>query len=543
MPPRFSALFGSVAVFVLIAGLAPLLAEAHAVLLDSAPKANQQLEQSPPELRLDFNEGVGPVFFKVLDLQGKEAGRPGEIRIDGKSLFLPLNEALPNGTYAVTYRVISADTHPVGGTFAFSIGEPVAAAAAAAPPGGAASQWAIPTLINRAVLYGAVLLAVGSALLLLLLTLPDAAANTARRHGRFAAIVALLAFLVAVVFGGADIIAGDSRALLSAAAWRAGWQSTLGTSALLGVAGAALAIWAFRVAAAWALWASAALLVASFLVTGHAATAAPVWLMATNVALHLAGAGFWFAAFAPLIATTRAGSALDAARVMEQFSSRALWLVGLLLASGVVVAWVQVRALENFMTTDYGRQLLVKLALVAVLAAIAAYNKFKLTPALARGDANSSNQMARSIRIETVLMVLVVALAASLTLPTPPRALADQAMASTAMTGTGGFRETWSAEGYAVEVEVTPAKPGENMVMLRFKNTAGESVTMTAASIEVSLPAAGLEGILKDGEPMPPDMFHFMFPELMIPGDWQFRVSGFVDDFTKVDFEGKVPVK
>ena len=46
----------------------------------------------------------------------------------------------------------------------------------------------------------------------------------------------------------------------------------------------------------WALWAGGALLLASFLLTGHAATAAPVWLMATNVAVHLVCAAFWFAA-------------------------------------------------------------------------------------------------------------------------------------------------------------------------------------------------------------------------------------------------------
>jgi copper transport protein len=409
--------------------------------------------------------------------------------------------------------------------------------------GTTASKWAIPTLINRAVLYGAVLLALGSALLVLLLALPAAAADSARRQGRSAAIVALLAYLVAIAFGGADIIAGDWGALLSGDAWRAGWQSTLGTSALIGVIGAALAIWAFRSSASWALWASAALLVASFLVTGHAATAAPVWLTATNVALHLAGAGFWFAAFAPLIVTTRVASAPEAGRVMDQFSTRAMWLVGLLLLAGVVVSWVQMRALANFVTTDYGRQLLVKLGLVALLLAFAAYNKFKLTPALANGAPGAPNKMARSIRIESVLMVLVVVLAASLTLPTPPRALADQAMASAAATSADGYTATWAAEGYTVDVEVTPAKPGENMVMLRFKNAAGEPVTMTAASIDVSLPSAGLEGVSKDGEAMPPDMFHFMFPELIIPGDWQFRVSGFVDDFTKVDFEGQVPVK
>ena len=104
-------------------------AAAHAVLMKANPAANQQLDAAPRELELTFNENVGPVFFKVLDRAGKETGKPGELRIDGNSLFLPLGEQLANGTYIVTYRVISADTHPVGGSFAFAVGEPVASGA------------------------------------------------------------------------------------------------------------------------------------------------------------------------------------------------------------------------------------------------------------------------------------------------------------------------------------------------------------------------------------------------------------------------------
>ncbi|NDB17410.1 MAG: copper resistance protein CopC [Gammaproteobacteria bacterium] len=95
---------------------------AHAVLLDSSPKPGEMLMQSPSEVVANFNEGVGPIFFKVLDVKGQPVGDPGEIRLDGTKMILPLRATLPNGTYVLTYRVISADTHPVGATFGFSIG-------------------------------------------------------------------------------------------------------------------------------------------------------------------------------------------------------------------------------------------------------------------------------------------------------------------------------------------------------------------------------------------------------------------------------------
>ena len=526
-------------------GLSTPPAAAHAVLMKANPAANQQLEATPRELELAFNENVGPVFFKLLDRAGQEVGQPGELRLDGNSVFLPLGQTLPNGTYIVTYRVISADTHPVGGSFAFAIGEAVASGADAAASGSAASLWVLPTYLNRIVLYAAMLLAAGSALLLLVMSWPASVEPGLRRQGRIAALVAAGAFVVSMAVGGADIVAGGPGALLSGAAWSAAMGSTLSVSAAIGIPGALLAAWAFGRRVEWPLWTGFALLVGSFLVTGHAATAVPVWLAATSVGLHLVGGAFWFAAFAPLVATAKVSAAPEAARVMDQFSSRAVWLVGLVLVSGLVVSWIQVRSPANLLSTDYGQRLLVKLGLVVVVLAMAFWNKSRLTPALARGGAAAGGNMARSIRIESGVMLLVVAAAASLTLPTPPRALGEQAAATAAgaMPASDGFRETWTSAGYSVEVEVTPARTGENMVMLRFKDAAGAPVAMQRASIDVSLPAAQVEGITKVGEAMPPDMYHFMIPELIIPGDWRFSVSAFVSDFDKLDFEGTVPVK
>ncbi len=527
----------------LVAVSVPGVARAHAVLLGATPEADQQIDVSPDTIELRFNENVGPVFFRVLDRSGEPVGDPGEIRNEGNNLFLPLAGSLPNGTYIVSYRVISADTHPVGGSFAFGVGEPVSAGAEAVS-GGAASAWVIPNFINRLVLYAAVLLALGSAVLLVSLQWPSASVETVRTQGRWAAIVAAIAFVLALALGGADIIAGDAGAVFSAAAWSAGMGSTFGVSALLGVPGALLAFWAFRQEASWPLWTAAGLLVASFLVTGHAATAAPVWLAATSVGLHLVGAGFWCAAFLPLIATTERTSAVEAGRLMDQFSSRAIGLVGGLLAAGVILAWIQVREFGMVLTTDYGRQLLVKLGLVLFVLGLAALNKYKLTPALLSNAPDAAPRIRRSIRIEAVAMLLVVAMAASLTLPTPPRALADQsATAGLAGTSADGFRQTWQSGGYSVDVEVTPARPGENMIMLRFSNASGEPVTMQSASITAGLPSASLEGIESAGEAMPPDMFHFMMSDLIIPGEWIFTIDAFIDDFDKVSFEGAVPLK
>ena len=80
----------------------PRLAHAHAALQSSVPSADAAVKESPAEIVLTFNEQVGPVFVKVLDSSGKDAGAPGEIILDGNSLHLPLTTTLATGTYVVS---------------------------------------------------------------------------------------------------------------------------------------------------------------------------------------------------------------------------------------------------------------------------------------------------------------------------------------------------------------------------------------------------------------------------------------------------------
>ena len=154
---------------------------AHAVLLGSNPQADQVLDSAPEEIVLNFNENVGPIFIRLLDLTGSEVGNAAEWRIDGNDVYLPLGDTLPNGTYILTYRVISADTHPVGSTFVFAVGEPLMDASAVASADSGSTAWTWAVALNRLLLYGSVLLAAGSALFLLLMAVSP---NNGQRHQR-----------------------------------------------------------------------------------------------------------------------------------------------------------------------------------------------------------------------------------------------------------------------------------------------------------------------------------------------------------------------
>ncbi|MDX2143840.1 MAG: copper resistance protein CopC [Rhodospirillaceae bacterium] len=521
---------------------------AHAVLMGSSPKSGEMLAQPPKELTLTFNENVGPIFFKILDKTGKEVGNPGEIKMDGYSLILPLNDQLPNGTYVLTYRVISADTHPVGMTFGFSVGEPMAdMSQMSAGAESSSTPWTYAVAGNRWLLYATMLLAAGSAFFTLMVKVPTAVGAAAFGVGRTSAIIAMITYVLAIGLGGAEMVMGGGGALFAADTWSRGLSSTLTPSAAIGVPAMLILIYAFGKGAespkTGALLVGSAAAVASFLVTGHAATAPPVWLMATMVAVHLFCAAFWFGALYPLQRSTTAVDVKAAGALMTQFSIRAMYTVAALIASGIVISWVQVESPANLLGNDYGTGLIRKLVLVAIILGLAGYNKLVLTPALERGDAGSDARIRRTIKVEYVVYVLILGAAMALTLTTPPRAIVEQG-ASGGMDMGGGFKATVQSGEYTADFDISPAKAGENMIMITVKGKDGQPLaTMADLELVANLEAAGISDITVKGEKMPNGMWHIMFKDMIIPGEWTLRADAFVTDFDKVGFETKVQIK
>ncbi|MEQ9110352.1 MAG: copper resistance protein CopC [Rhodospirillaceae bacterium] len=520
----------------------------HAVLLSSNPAAEASLDVSPTEIILNFNENVGPIFVKVLDRTGAEVGAPGDWAVDGNDVITPLTEELSNGTYIVTYRVISADTHPVGGSVVFAVGEAVAAMEDVSAAGGQTSGWVIPVALNRFLQYGALMLAAGAALFAVGMTVPGPVEQSVFKMGRMAAAVGVITYVLALGFGGAEMLLGGPSAFFSPDAWAQGLGSTLGPSALIGVPGLLILIYAFNKGpegkSAPALLFGSAISVASFLVTGHAATASPVWMMAPVVAVHLFCAAFWIAALYPLAKTTQQAEVGEAGAVMTQFSYRAVWTVGALFISGAVISWVQVESVSNLFSTDYGLRLSAKIAIFLALLGLAATNKMVLTPALEKGDAGATGKLRRSIKFEYAAMILIIGAAVSLTLVTPPRATMDMEGSMGNMAMGSGFGTTITKGKYTADFSIDPgATTSSNMVMVEFKDESGAPVEMVDVNIIWSLPSAGLEGIEGSGEMVMPGMYHFMFDQLIIPGQWEAQIDAFVDDFDKQIFRTTVTIQ
>ena len=178
------------------------------------------------------------------------------------------------------------------------------------------------------------------------------------------------------------------------------------------------------------------------------------------------------------------------------------------------------------------------------LLGLAAVNKMVLTPALEKADGAAPGKLRRMIKFEYGAMVLIIGAAVSLTLVTPPRATMDMEGGMGGMAMGGGFQTTVVKGKYTADVSVDPAgTTASNMVMVEFKDDAGNPVAMVDVTISWSLPTAGLEGIEGRGEMVMPGMYHFTFDQLIIPGEWDARIDAFVDDFDKQIFRTTVPIK
>jgi copper resistance protein C len=97
---------------------------AHAFLDHAKPKVGSTVTNAPTEIEIWFTQDLEPVFssVEVQDAQGKQVDKQ-DMRLDGKdkTLMIVSVPQLPDGTYTVTWHVVSVDTHKTQGHFEFTV--------------------------------------------------------------------------------------------------------------------------------------------------------------------------------------------------------------------------------------------------------------------------------------------------------------------------------------------------------------------------------------------------------------------------------------
>jgi putative copper resistance protein D len=161
--------------------------------------------------------------------------------------------------------------------------------------------------------------------------------------------------------------------------------------------------------------------------SSHAAAITPGTLLAVGVDVaHLVGTGLWLGGLVALALLLRAAGRDDdaearayAVRAARRFSRAALLVMSVLMASGVMNAIAQVESIAGLAGTTHGRLLLAKLAVLVPILALAAVNRTRILPALSGPDA--MRRLAAFVGLEAVLALVLLGLAAAMTLTTPAR--------------------------------------------------------------------------------------------------------------------------
>ncbi len=136
--------------------------------------------------------------------------------------------------------------------------------------------------------------------------------------------------------------------------------------------------------------------------------------------LHLLAAGAWLGALPALAACLRSSQPIEAiAQATRRFSTLGVISVTALLASGIVNACLLVGTVPALFGTAYGRLLLAKVALFIAMLCIAAINRQRLTPQLARGDRDAQRRLHRNSLLEIAAGILVIAIVGALGITIP----------------------------------------------------------------------------------------------------------------------------
>jgi copper transport protein len=563
---------------------------AHASLLQSDPAPGAVLQQAPKVITLSFSEPVDASFgaVRVYDSDSARLDRGG-VETSNNVVKLRLPD-LDDGSYVVTWRVTSADSHPVSGAFTFQVGS-----------AGNANSPKVQNLAQRLLsqeggdrvvgaVYGATrwLLFAGLALLIGgaafgVLVWPPARASARTRRwvwgGWTATMVASIAGFLAYGPYAAGLGPGEAfrSTLLDETL-----NTRLGEIVVVRVALLLLAIPVLRALFArdgaaprrvawWWLGSGAALavlLAASPGLAGHASTGDWVPVAVGTDAIHVLSMAVWLGGIVVLASVLLPGRTVaELDHSLPRWSRVALVCVGAIVATGAFQTWRQVRSLEALRATESGRMLIVKLVLFAVILVLAAFSRELVlrlfpppelverhgVPVIAGGsdddpepeisaeewadyERHELGNLRRSVWAEVLVAVAVLAVTALL-VNAPP---AKNALAQPGTVGAIGV--TMKSDKVWVDVTMVPGRRGANQLHVSTFTPQGRPKQVEEVTVTLSLPDRKIASIdvplqlLSDG--------HYLAAGFNVPiaGTWRVTAKVVVSEFVELTLRGELEV-
>lgn len=513
------ALMVAVAVFM---GL-PSAAFAHAELLGTEPSHEAIVSQHPEKIMLAFSEHVTAPFgaVKVYDPDGERV-ESGSARAIGKVVTVEM-KSKKSGTYAVSWRVASADGHPIRGAFVFHVEEKssdtVSRDAALKASAGSRSKDIAFGLARLGTLLG-VLIAAGGVFFSVL-----GGGAWRPKWLRVSLVLALISMLAAFVLD-ASIAAGLSLGdTLSVDVLKEQATTVYGRATLirLGVLAACVVTVLFVKPARWSKPALGGLVAVLFMflaatmsMSGHAVGDDVTILRLPLDMMHSIAAAAWIGGLVQLVFWSRTSRV--SAQVLDRWSRIAVGAVVMLVVTGAWAAWEEVGlSIQGFTSTTYGRLVLVKIALLVAAMPLANLNRRRIVPAIKRDVENSRSSLRRYVLAEIALLAFVL-MATAWLVQTPPAKvqLAPKFVAKTIPLESGG----------SAQLVIDPATAGTNEIHVYiFDKQQQVDASVTDVTLTATNKQRGLGPL--DFDLLPAGPAHFTNASSTIPfaGKWSFDAA------------------
>jgi copper transport protein len=491
--------------------LATTPAFSHAVLLTSEPQDGQVLAQSPQSVQLVFNEPVQLTRLQSIRSDGSVLqAQPSSPPTDTITWTPP--EALADGGWLLSYSAISTDSHPISGTIRFVVGDGEATFGEVRPQD--------DTLVEypRLLLLAGTLLAAG---LLFAGLLFRRRTSRIMRATLVAAFAAAVVGSIGVIYSTAEAAGGGPVAVNAALTVLGPGMAAVVVALAAGIA----CVW-FGLRWVPALFGLVALI--GLGLSGHIAAAPPTWLSRPVHLVHAAAAAFWLGSLLMLLARSRFAKPSDNDR-LAIFSSLAPWMIAALLLCGAALLVMQAGNIDVLVSSEYGVLIGVKVGLVAMLLAVAAYNRWRLTRPVLAGDQRSARRLRAAVSAEVGLFVVILAVTALLGTVLPPRSIAAGGLPPCSVAGP--VSRSGTDIGLYVTLTFQSACGGRNRIALTMAWQDGRPVNAQEVMIRLSQPALNVEpfDVYLDGKN---DKFALANYELPLAGEWRVETRILLDEYT-----------
>ena len=517
-------LFLSLLAAFLIVGFQSSPASAHSEVVATSPENGAVLDTAPAMVTVTFTEPVSPVAdqVRVFAPNGDRVDR-GKSEASGSQIRMGFRSS-GDGTYLVSYRVISADGHPVAGGFSFSIGEPSAAPPALAELGDDPTVKTAMSVMRYVGFTGLVLLvgAVG----MLMLAWP--ARLSRQSPGRFTwlgvglvGVSAVGELLLQVPFqlgGGLTEITGAGLWTVLDSRYGYAHLARIGLLVLAVPLIRSLIVHGHRRLQSVTLAGLLLVSLATWSLSGHPSASSVPWLSMGLDMAHLGAMSVWLGGLVVLVGfLLRRATREELGPLLPAWAKVAATSVVVLMAAGAIHALLQVRSVDALISTKYGLLVLAKVGILVVILAVASFSR-KLV--LSGG---SQHRLQRLVSVELVFAAAVLAVTAVLVQTTPARnAAADGGVPEKPTSDR--VSETLVSDLYELRVEINPIRVGPNKMRLTATAPNDKPLKVAEWKAAATLPGEDIPPIPVVVKPTTDDQ---ATGEITLPtaGRWEFQFT------------------